>query len=46
MKTQGFNIENTHITMIDRLSKMLYIIVIAFAFINKFGGDSCNYEKI
>lgn len=37
MKTQGFNIENTHITMIDRLSKMLYIIIIAFAFITKFG---------
>jgi hypothetical protein len=37
MKTQGFKIENTHITMIDRLSKMLYIIIIAFAFITKFG---------
>jgi hypothetical protein len=37
MKTQGFNIENTHITMIDRLSVILHIITIAFVFITKFG---------
>ena len=37
MKSKGFNIENTHLTKTDRLSKMLHIITIAFVFITKFG---------
>lgn len=44
MKTSGFNIECTHITKLDRLSKMLHIVTIAFAFIAKFG-LMCNLIK-
>jgi len=37
LKTSGFNIEDTHLTDIERLSKLLALVLIAFAWVYKAG---------
>ena len=37
IKTNGFNIEDTHITHIDRLEKLMLIVMIAFVWCYKIG---------
>lgn len=46
MKTQGFNIENTHMTDLERLKKLMAVVAIAI-FIAYFFGISikCAYKK-
>ena len=37
LKTSGFNIEGTHLTDIDRVCKLLSLVLIAFAWVYKAG---------
>jgi hypothetical protein len=37
LKTSGFNIEDTHLTDIDRISKLMALVLIAFAWVYKAG---------
>ncbi|WP_202148992.1 hypothetical protein [Candidatus Sarmatiella mevalonica] len=37
MKTQGFNMKNTHIKDLERLAKLLAVLTIGFVFTVKFG---------
>ena len=37
LKTSGFNIEDTHLTDIERVSKLLSLVLIAFAWVYKAG---------
>jgi hypothetical protein len=37
LKTSGFNIEDTHLTDIERLSKLMALVLIAFAWVYKAG---------
>lgn len=37
LKTKGFNLEDTHITKLDRLSKLMAILAIAFCWAHKIG---------
>ena len=37
MKTSGFNIEDTHLTDIKRVSKLISLVLIAFAWVYKTG---------
>lgn len=37
LKTSGFNIEDTHLTDIERLTKLLSLVLIAFAWVYKAG---------
>jgi hypothetical protein len=37
LKTSGFNIEDTHLTDIERISKLMALVLIAFAWIYKAG---------
>ena len=37
LKTSGFNIEDTHLTDIERISKLLALVLIAFAWVYKAG---------
>ena len=36
-KTSGFNIEDTHLTDIERVSKLMSLVLIAFAWVYKAG---------
>jgi len=37
LKTRGFNLEDTHITRLDRLSKLMAILAVAFCWAHKIG---------
>ena len=37
LKTRGFNLEDTHITRLDRLSKLMAVLAIAFCWAHKIG---------
>jgi len=37
LKSSGFNLENTHFTHIDRLEKLILLVMIAFVWCNKIG---------
>jgi len=37
LKTRGFNLEDTHITQLDRLAKLMAIVAIAFCWAHKVG---------
>ena len=37
LKTSGFNIEDTHLTDIDRIRKLIALVLIAFAWVYKAG---------
>ena len=45
MKTQGFNLEDTHLTDQKRLEKLMVTVVISFAWSYKVGGyfDEVKY---
>lgn len=45
MKTGGFNLEDTHLTDLDRLSKLLCLICIAFAWVYQVGVFRNRYLK-
>lgn len=47
MKTSGFNMEDTHLTDLDRISKLIALIAIAFVWIYRVGIDKhMNISKI
>ncbi len=47
LKTSGFNLENTHVIHIDRLEKLILIVMIAFVWCYKLGDFiDANYKKI
>ena len=37
LKTKGFNLEDTHLTQLDRLSKLMAVLAIAFCWAHKIG---------
>ena len=37
LKTRGFNLEDTHITRLDRLSKLMAVLAVAFCWAHKIG---------
>lgn len=37
LKTKGFNLEDTHLTKLDRLSKLMAILAIGFCWAHKIG---------
>jgi len=37
LKTKGFNLEDTHITQLDRLSKLMAVLAVAFCWSHKIG---------
>lgn len=46
MKTQGFNIEDTHMKNSDRLGKLMAIVAIAMLFTSLFGTvQKCAFKK-
>ena len=46
LKTSGFNIEDTHLTDIERVSKLLALVLIAFAWVYKTGIYLDNLKPI
>ena len=45
MKTSGFNLEDTHLTDLERISKLLAVIAIAFVWVYRIGIDKHQYIK-
>jgi transposase len=47
MKTQGFNLENTHMTFMDRLMKLMCIVTVALFLVSLEGlTQKCAYKKL
>lgn len=47
MKTSGFNIEDTHLTDLERISKLIALIAVAFVWVYRIGLDKhMNIKKI
>ena len=47
MKTSGFNIEDTHLTDLERISKLIALIAVAFVWVYRIGIDKhLNIKKI
>lgn len=47
MKTSGFNIEDTHLSDLDRISKLIALIAVAFVWVYRIGIDKhLNIKKI
>jgi transposase len=47
LKTSGFNIENTHVTYLDRLEKLILVVMIAFVWCYKLGDFiDADFKKI
>jgi hypothetical protein len=47
LKTSGFNLENTHVIHLDRLEKLILVVMIAFVWCYKLGDFiDANFKKI
>ena len=47
MKTSGFNLEDTHLTDLERISKLIALVAVAFVWVYRIGLDKhINIKKI